>query len=558
VCRVNPCQESESGGVGAERLADSVGWHCATRDDLGVGRRIVAGEEPEATYPMAASTVLDVFVDWLAGIGVLALLESLMGQGIRRQVMPFARYVLIYFFRCLARVPSQNALPELLFADERLMMRIGFNAHAIEHGLTERGASKREGPRSNLPVDPEAVTKNIVKIPLADLRATFVGALGRAWSALPEVPRQLDVVIDGTLIACGESAKGTGKTAREKRVRGPKGWRTVTEYTTGYQIVWAYVPAIGLPAGVVFSKAGEDERAAVPELLEQVRQVMGARAQIRTIAIDRGFMSGPRLHAVAAAGHGFVIPARHDMDIYKDARREALDPDSKLVRHRKIRKTISHRRRPGGGPLETVHHELEVIGIEGLAFETYASTERVREGRHVDANKKTLTPETVNAVVVLTERGKPADMVILTNRPVSDPLAVFDRYDARSLIENEGNRSLKQDWHLTRPPQRSAAGAEIHALFTVLAFGLAKAHRLCLEHDEEQERLGKPSGTATYERKRRRRNAQKIIVFLGRRYGVYFVSELPLLFGRRVKRPNVGAAQTIEELWARLDASDPP
>ncbi len=81
--------------------------------------------------------------------------------------MPFSRYVLVCFLRCLARVPSQNALPDMLFTDEHLMSRIGFNGHQMEEGLTQRGADRREGPRRNVPVDPEAVTKNILNIPIA-------------------------------------------------------------------------------------------------------------------------------------------------------------------------------------------------------------------------------------------------------------------------------------------------------------------------------------------------------------------------------------------------------
>ena len=96
-----------------------------------------------------------------------------------------SRYVLVYFLRCLARVPSQNALPDVLFTDEHLMSRIGFNAH---HG-------------------------------------------------------------------CGESAEGTGRTGRKKKVRLKEGLSTITEYFTGFQLVWAYVPQLGLPMALGFSKS---------------------------------------------------------------------------------------------------------------------------------------------------------------------------------------------------------------------------------------------------------------------------------------------------------------
>ena len=160
---------------------------------------------------------------------------------------------------------------------------------------------------------------------------------------------------------------------------------------------------------------------------------------------------------------------------------------------------------------------------------------------------------TINAVVVLTENGKDADMVILTNAPVSDPIASFDRYDMRSLIENEGNRTLKQSWHLEKTPQRSAKGVQIHAIFVVLCFALAQAHRIQLEHDQREEDAGRSTTQGEYLRKLARENAQKLIVFIDDRFGIYFTTEFALLLGRRVKRPNARAAKTIEELMARLE-----
>lgn len=69
----------------------------------------------------------------------------------------------------------------MLFTDEHLMSRIGFNAHQMENGLTQRGADRRESSRRNLPVDPEAVTKNILKIPVAAMRDLFQTALRPIW-----------------------------------------------------------------------------------------------------------------------------------------------------------------------------------------------------------------------------------------------------------------------------------------------------------------------------------------------------------------------------------------
>ena len=281
-------------------------------------------------------------------------------------------YVLVYFLRCLARVPSQNALPDMLFTDEHLMSRIGFNAHQMEEGLTQRGAGRREGPRRNVPVDPEAVTKSILKLPVAAMRHLFQAALRLVWQALPEVPDEIGVLIDGTLIGCAESAKGAGRTGRKKKVRLEKGLSTITEYFVGFQLVWAYVPQLGLPIAVGFSKAGIDERKFLLPLLSRAERVIKGISRIRWVAIDRGFMSGPSLHEIAERGYEFAIPARHNMDVYEEARKEAADPKSAFRCFCKTRKTRSMRRFADGGPLRSVSHQTEVVGIEGIAFETFA------------------------------------------------------------------------------------------------------------------------------------------------------------------------------------------
>ena len=77
---------------------------------------------------------------------MFGLLEALKGARIKRESMPFSRYVLVYCLRCLARIPSQNTLPDMLFTGEHLMRRIGFNAHQMGEGLTQRGASLARGP----------------------------------------------------------------------------------------------------------------------------------------------------------------------------------------------------------------------------------------------------------------------------------------------------------------------------------------------------------------------------------------------------------------------------
>jgi len=147
------------------------------------------------------------------------------------------------------------------------------------------------------------------------------------------------------------------------------------------------------------------------------------------------------------------------------------------------------------------------------------------------------------------------DFVLLTNGPVRQPLATFDDYDERSRIENQGHRELKQRWALECPVQRSAKAAEIHVYFVILAFALTQGFR---QWHDDQLVLDEETGDATLGRYHRRlaiENADKIIVFLGNEYGIFYTSDYSLLLGRPVKHPNPRASRTLAELIARLEAS---
>jgi len=77
-----------------------------------------------------------------------------------------------------------------------------------------------------------------------------------------------------------------------------------------------------------------------------------------------------------------------------------------------------------------------VWGVEGLVgMDTYGPAEETAKTHRRNGRGRAL-----NAAVVEAWDGKPAvpggELVFLTNRPVTDALRIFDRYDDRSLIEN--------------------------------------------------------------------------------------------------------------------------
>jgi hypothetical protein len=139
---------------------------------------------------------------------------------------------------------------------------------------------------------------------------------------------------------------------------------------------------------------------------------------------------------------------------------------------------------------------------------------------------------------------------------VDHPFIPLDDYDDRSLIENQGHREMKQRWFLESPVQRTAKAAEIHVLFVVLAYAVTQAFRLWEEAQIRQEVGGRSSTLGEYVRKLEKENFDKIIVFVGEEYGIYHASELAMLCGTRVKKPNPKGASNLEELMSRLEKAE--
>ena len=82
--------------------------------------------------------------------------------------MLFVPYVLLYSLKTLLGIESMSALSALLFSDEALMRLVGFKAHQVRHGVCQRGAAHRPGPRTRGPICPEALADTIVKLHLRD------------------------------------------------------------------------------------------------------------------------------------------------------------------------------------------------------------------------------------------------------------------------------------------------------------------------------------------------------------------------------------------------------
>jgi hypothetical protein len=88
-------------------------------------------------------------------------------------------------------------LPALLCSDAALMRLVGFKAHRVRHGVCQRGAAQRQGPRAKGPLCADALADNIVKLNVRHLEALFNGVI-RALAKAGGVAAKLTGLGDAT------------------------------------------------------------------------------------------------------------------------------------------------------------------------------------------------------------------------------------------------------------------------------------------------------------------------------------------------------------------------
>src|SRR6266508_368495 len=134
-------------------LAERLCWQAACRDDARVARRLYRGQVVDGVYRLDEGALLDDFFYFLHELGVVDLLDNVQGTAVQREMVPFVQYLLLYSLKTLFGIESMHALPALLFSDAALMRLVGFNAQQVHHGVCQRGAAHRQGPRSTGPID---------------------------------------------------------------------------------------------------------------------------------------------------------------------------------------------------------------------------------------------------------------------------------------------------------------------------------------------------------------------------------------------------------------------
>ncbi len=522
-----------------QNLAERLCWQVARRDDARVARRLYRKQVVDGVYQLDEGALLDDFFYFLQELGVGDWFSDVQGTGIQREMVPVVQYLLLYSLKTLFGIESMNALPALLFSDEALMRLVGFNAQQVRQGVCQRGAARRQGPRTTGPICPDALADNVVKLNLRDLETLFNSVI-RALTRAQVFAAQVTGIVDATDLETTAQYEGCGSVTRQRKIMDKRGNVHEIEVTVyGWKLIVLIEAHTKIPLAAKVVSIQEHETLSLRALVTQARANLASHARLHKVVFDKGFLDGVDLWWLAQHGILFVVPAKGNMAVTVDAQAQAAAGEGVTVGRR------VHTVRHGQGKTAWAERrETEVVGIVGLTtYDQYGTPEH---GRH--HNRRDFQPHPLNAVVVRKWNGRDygpgGKTVFLTNAAVDKPLQPFDDYDDRSLIENCCIKESKQQWSLKHPPQKTARAVYVHVLFTVLMFALATAYRL---QCEQADTAGEPVGWQRWRRQLLEQTRDHVIVFAQGCYGIFHLAEYSLLLGVNItdRPPGIGTRQQL-------------
>ena len=522
-------KRTEDASVVQQRLT----WQVAWRDDEKVAQALYAGEAIEEMHHLSDAGLLDEFLVFLNELGMVEAFGQVSQSGVKRTLVPTVQFVLLYVLKILLGAASMNELPRVLFSDLAVMEMVGFNAHQCENGLTTRGDAMRHRKKKQGPLTAQCLADNICKLSQEEMERLF-NQMCTLLARQGFFRGNLLVALDGSKLPTPQSYEGCGKVkqTRKVKVKGQKEEATQEYYVYGWKIMVLIEVQTRLPLALKVVPIQDYEGKWLLPLLEQAQQNLGSAARIEKIVIDRGYLDGADLWSVHQKGIMFVICGKSNMSVTQDAQGVAKG-ERAVVRERVVRR--------GHGKTATEQRlRTELVGIEALtSYDQYGDAEDTQH-----ASRKEYVGHPINAVVVRkweNREPKPEGTVYLTNASVREPFEVFDTYDWRSVIENGIFKEGKHPWHLLNFPKRTEAAVVVHCHLTVMVMGLTTAFRLwqaqaaatASAHPTAVPSLSSAllagEGTARWRKRLQEENRDKIIVFIGQHYGIFWLAEFAVL-----------------------------
>ena len=525
---------------------EKLSWWMGRRDDKKVAKGIYEKKEIDAIYNLENSGLLDGFYEWLEEWGVMQMLKEISPEGVQRVMVSFFQFVLLYFLKSLFGIESICSLPRLLFANQGAMKLVGFNAHQIENGACNRGQYRRKHKKKTGPICDDTLARNIVKITLKVIEK-FFNEVVKLLAKEGFFPKLISVIIDPTEIRTTPEWTGCGKVTRIKKIKDKRGkWKEIEITVYGWKLIVVFYAPLKLPLAAKLVKIQESEKKYTMELIRKAEENLGSYSKIIRVKMDRGHLDGKTLWQMNQEGYQFVVPSRDDMDVTKDARKLAeaiikeegipISPGVKALGGGQYIQVKEEKVRRGIGKNQKIEKlRTVVIGLKGLlTYDQYGP-----EGFAKDRYKKSFRPHKINVVVVIEWEGKNYGaehwVVYLTNMKVHKPLRVFNEYDERSIIENSLFKEAKQGWFIKHAPQKTQRALGVHGFFTLAVFALTNAYRRWSEDIEKEEEEDFLLGIRRWREKVNMAAKDKGLVFFGDHYGIFWLAEIMVFLGVKVK-----------------------
>jgi len=533
----------------SKNIADRLAWHTANRDQAGIASDLAEGKDIPEIYGLGEAGLFDEFFYFLDRFGFTSLFMKLEPKGKKRNSpVPFMRIIYIYLMRIVAGLPFFWHMDSVILRSQSLMRLVGFNGRDIKEGTCMRGKKKvpddeKQPTKIRGPVSCDYIRDILAKILAPTLEKLFNCGIS-ILAANNFFPKMVHALLDASLIESTEKCKGCGKVTKEKppelRLR-RKRIRKVAETIFGFKIWVVWDPNSRLPLAIRFTTIEVHDTQMAKQVVQQAMDNLGKHGRIASLAIDRGFMDGVFLWWLDSENIDFFIPAKTNMDVYDDAISCAGTGN---------RTTRKKARSVGAGKNKVNVTDIwDVEALQGLTSAEFYGP--LGSGSH--QNSKSFTAKPINAVMVWHDPYKANNpdskiMVILTNGSVDDPLNVYDRYDARSEIENALFREAKQAWFIERPPVNTKAGFMVHVYLTIFVMALTTAFKDWMDQQDKLEKNGKDTGIRKFREKIKEENGNKLIIFDEDRYAIFDAYEVFILCGRNVLRPT-----GVEEKITRED-----
>jgi hypothetical protein len=275
----------------------------------------------------------------------------------------------------------------------------------------------------------------------------------------------------------------------------------IERYVYGFKAAMIQGANSRIPIACGFDQIQVSDSQFTRQLVEQAEKNIGERIEL--LLIDCGFLDGETLWWLHSRGSNFITRARTNMNVTQQMR--SFRNES-----------------PGEGVYRVKRRGIEIIAVAGLSsYDQYGDEEHTKQ-----QNRKDFAANPINGIMVVKFKGKEyqpgTEPVFLTDLPVDDPIAVFDKYDLRSLIENCGFRELKQGWHIGKFPVKKLNGVRSHTILTLLMYAINAAYQSKRGQQEVQRGI----------RRLRREDYQsihKIVVYSGQYFGIFDIEEYSII-----------------------------